>query len=100
MRAWADVVSTREPFAIARETRSTFPIIRVRIEHDGGAGEGEGAPIPRYGESAGSNLAFLEGCGELLGDDPFALEEILARVDERPGERAAKAALDAALHDL
>jgi L-alanine-DL-glutamate epimerase-like enolase superfamily enzyme len=100
LEAWADVVRTREPFVIARETRSEFPVVRVLIEHGGVAGRGEGAPIERYGESAESNLGFLEGCGELLGDDPFALEEILARVEERPGERAAKAALDGALHDL
>ena len=98
--ARAEAVRTREPFVIARETRSEFPVVRVRIEHAGVAGEGEGAPIERYGESAESNLAFLEGCDELLGDDPFALEAILALVEERPGERAAKAALDGALHDL
>ena len=37
---------------------------------------------------------------ELLGDDPFAFEEIESRLRERPGEQAAKAAIDAALHDL
>jgi L-alanine-DL-glutamate epimerase-like enolase superfamily enzyme len=100
LEAWADVVRTRDPFVIARETRSDHPVVRVRVEHSGVAGHGEGAPVPRYGETPESNLAFLEGCGELLGDDPFALEEILARVDERPGERAAKAAFDGALHDL
>jgi L-Ala-D/L-Glu epimerase len=100
LEARAEVVRSREPFVIARETRSDFPVVRVRVEHGGVAGEGEGAPIERYGESAESNLGFLEGCEELLGDDPFALEEILGRVERRPGERAAKAALDAALHDL
>ena len=34
----------------------------------------------------------------MLGDDPFALEEIEARLP--PGENAARAALDGALHDL
>ena len=38
--------------------------------------------------------------GGLLGEDPFALEHIGARLGEVPGEQAAKAALDAALHDL
>ena len=49
---------------------------------------------------AESALAFVEEHGALLGDDPFALEEIGARLDEIPGEQAAKSALDAALHDL
>ena len=38
--------------------------------------------------------------GGLVGDDPFALEEIGERLAEIPGEQAAKCALDAALHDL
>ena len=35
-----------------------------------------------------------------MGDDPFALEEIGARLAAIEGEQAAKCALDAALHDL
>ena len=35
-----------------------------------------------------------------MGNDLFALDEIGARLAEVPGEQAAKAALDAALHDL
>jgi L-alanine-DL-glutamate epimerase-like enolase superfamily enzyme len=100
LTAWTDVVRTRDPFVIARETRSDHPVVRVRVEHDGVAGHGEGAPVRRYGETAESNLDFLAGCEGLLGDDPLALEDVLARVAERPGERAAKAALDGALHDL
>jgi L-alanine-DL-glutamate epimerase-like enolase superfamily enzyme len=64
------------------------------------AGRGEAAPIERYDETAASALEFVERHGELVGDDPFALEEIGARLAEVPGEQAAKAALDAALHDL
>ncbi|HET9213899.1 MAG TPA: dipeptide epimerase, partial [Gaiellaceae bacterium] len=58
------------------------------------------APIERYGETAQSALGFVEEHGHLLGDDPFALEEIGARLAAVPGEQAAKSALDAALHDL
>jgi L-alanine-DL-glutamate epimerase-like enolase superfamily enzyme len=36
----------------------------------------------------------------LLGDDPFALEAVGTRLARLPGNHAAKAALDAALHDL
>src|SRR5206468_9795192 len=54
--------------------------------------------IERYDESAESALAYVEENVELLGDDPFALEEILDRLP--PHEQAARAALDAALHDL
>ena len=34
-----------------------------------------------------------------MGDDPFALEDIEARLADVEGEAAGKAALDAALHD-
>jgi L-Ala-D/L-Glu epimerase / N-acetyl-D-glutamate racemase len=88
------------PFRIARSTDLETELVWVELTHDGVAGYGEAAPIDRYGESAASAAAFLEDAGELLGDDPFALEAIGARLAERPGEQAAKAALDAALHDL
>jgi L-alanine-DL-glutamate epimerase-like enolase superfamily enzyme len=69
-------------------------------QHTGTIGFGEATPIYYRGETAESALAFL--CDEapaLAGDDPFALEAIQRRLRARPGEQAAKAALDAALHD-
>jgi L-alanine-DL-glutamate epimerase-like enolase superfamily enzyme len=72
----------------------------VTIEHDGIEGRGEAAPIERYGETAESALAFVEQHAGLVGDDPFALEEIGALLGQIGGEQAAKCALDAALHDL
>ncbi|MDX6369824.1 MAG: L-Ala-D/L-Glu epimerase, partial [Gaiellaceae bacterium] len=62
------------------------------------SGYGEGAPIDRYEETAESALAYVEEHAEALGDDPFALDEIEARL--APREWAARAAIDAALHDL
>jgi L-Ala-D/L-Glu epimerase len=89
-----------ETFVIARESQDTADVVWVEVRHDGVSGFGEAAPIERYDESAASALAFVEEHAALLGDDPFALEEIGARLAEVPGEQAAKAALDAALHDL
>ncbi|HUZ85250.1 MAG TPA: dipeptide epimerase, partial [Gaiellales bacterium] len=63
-------------------------------------GYGEGAPDPHYGESVESAMAFLGSVEPLLGDDPLAIGSILSRVGDLPGEMAAKAALDGALHDL
>src|SRR4029079_14965291 len=59
-----------------------------------------GGPIGRYHETAASALAFVEHHGALIGDDPFALEEVGARLAEIPDEQAGKAAFDPALHDL
>jgi len=89
-----------ETFVISRGTSDEAEVVVVEIRHDGVSGIGEANPIERYDESAASALAFLEGAEELLGDDPFALEAIEGRFRERQGEQAAKAAVDAALHDL
>jgi L-alanine-DL-glutamate epimerase-like enolase superfamily enzyme len=63
-------------------------------------GYGEAAPIEHYDETARSAKRFVDEHGSLVGDDPFALEDIGERLATVPGEQAAKAALDAALHDL
>ncbi len=87
-----------ETFVIAREASDTADVVRVEIRHEGRTGHGEGAPIERYRESAESALAFIEANATALGDDPFALDEIEARLPR--AEFAARSALDAALHDL
>jgi L-alanine-DL-glutamate epimerase-like enolase superfamily enzyme len=87
-----------ETFVISRESHDTADVVQVEISHDGVSGFGEGAPIERYGESAESALQYIEDVSGSLGDDPFALEEIEARLE--PREWAARSALDAALHDL
>jgi len=89
-----------ETFVISRESQDWADVVHVVIEHDGVEGRGEAAPIERYGETAESALAFVEQYGHLVGEDPFALEEIGARLAETQGEQAARSALDAALHDL
>jgi L-alanine-DL-glutamate epimerase-like enolase superfamily enzyme len=96
----ARVVTLRlaETFVISRSAQETADVVHVELEHEGVRGFGEAAPIERYDESAESALAYVVENAELLGDDPFALEEILDRLP--PREFAARAALDGALHDL
>jgi L-alanine-DL-glutamate epimerase-like enolase superfamily enzyme len=89
-----------ETFVISRSATDETEVVFVEVRREGVSGFGEAAPIERYDESAASALAFAQEAEELLGDDPFALDEIEARLRERPGEQAAKAAVDAALHDL
>ena len=93
-------VRMAETFVISRGAADEAEVVVVEIHHDGVSGFGEAAPIERYEESASSAHAFAQDAAELLGDDPFAFEEIESRLRERPGEHAAKAAIDGALHDL
>ncbi|MGH3135262.1 MAG: dipeptide epimerase [Gaiellaceae bacterium] len=89
-----------ETFVIAREAADHADVVLVALNHKGVTGYGEGAPIARYGESAESAKAFVAENADLIGDDPFALEDIGERLAAAPGEQAAKAAIDSALHDL
>jgi L-alanine-DL-glutamate epimerase-like enolase superfamily enzyme len=87
-----------ETFTIARGSQDIAEVVEVEIRHEDVSGYGEAAPIDRYHESAESALAYAEGVAGDLGDDPFALEEVMQRL---PAEQvAARSASDAALHDL
>jgi L-alanine-DL-glutamate epimerase-like enolase superfamily enzyme len=98
LSARIEALPLAEPFVIARETTEVAEVVWVELEHDGERGYGEAAPIDRYDESPQSALAYLEEAAESTGEDPFAIEETMARLPER--EYAARAAIDAALHDL
>ncbi len=87
-----------EPFTIARGTETEVEVLQVEIAHGDVVGCGEGAPIERYDESAGSALAYVEAHTDDLGDDPFALDAIFDRLPA--GQFAARSAIDAALYDL
>jgi L-Ala-D/L-Glu epimerase len=89
-----------ETFAISRGAQDVAEVLQVEVKHEGERGFGEAAPSDRYQESVASAEAFIEQHAELLGDDPFALAAVEKRLAQVPGEQAAKAALDAALHDL
>src|SRR4051795_2524008 len=87
-----------ETFVISRGARDSEQVVEVEVTSSGVRGYGEAAPVERYDESPESARAYIEEHAELLGDDPFALEAIMARLPER--EFAGRAALDAALHDV
>jgi L-Ala-D/L-Glu epimerase / N-acetyl-D-glutamate racemase len=100
MELEAEIVTLElaETFRIARESQDTVDVVDVEIRHEGLRGFGEATPLEHYGESADSARTWLAEAGELLGDDPWALDEIQTRLPD--GQQAARAAVDAALHDL
>ena len=89
-----------EPFRISRETSVAEEVLWVEVARDDVSGFGEAQPQSHYGESIPEAAAFLGDARELLGEEPFALEAIGARIAELPCNLAARSALDGALHDL
>jgi L-Ala-D/L-Glu epimerase / N-acetyl-D-glutamate racemase len=93
---------TRHPFVIARGGSSDYRVVWVRLTDDDGLeGWGEADPSSYYKETADTVLTALQRVEPHLPDDPFALEQAEARFATLvPNDRAARAALSAALHDL
>lgn len=89
------------PFRISRNVQYTASNVLVQITHEGVTGIGEAAPSSHYGEDRETVLAVLALLSNELGDDPFALEDILNHANHvirlNP---SAKAAIDMALYDL
>ena len=92
------VLELAETFRIARDAQDTAEVVQVEIRCADMSGFGEATPIAHYGESTRSALAWLDEAAFVLGNDPWALDAIHDRLP--PGELAARAAVDAALHDL
>jgi L-alanine-DL-glutamate epimerase-like enolase superfamily enzyme len=90
----------RHAFTIATASRTSTPGMLVEVEHDGVIGYGEASMPPYLGESQASAAAFLALIDLGRFPDPFQLGEILPAIDAlAPGNTAAKAAVDIALHD-
>ena len=84
-------VRLAETFVISRGASDAADVVEVELRHErrdrlrrGGADRA----LRRVGRPRRSRSSM--SAGELLGDDPFALEEIEARLRERPGEQAAQ----------
>lgn len=91
----------RHAFNLARNSRTTTPDVLVQLEYDGIVGYGEASMPPYLGESIESVTKFLGNLDLGQFNDPFRIEEILSYVDgAAPDNRAAKASVDIALHDL
>ncbi len=91
----------KHAFNLARSSRKTTPDVQVQIEYDGIIGYGEASMPPYLGESVDSVSAFLSRLDMTQFSDPFRIEEIHEYLDSvAPDNRAAKASVDIALHDL
>lgn len=88
-------------FTLASGSRSTTPVMLTEIEFDNIVGYGEASMPPYLGESHETVNSFLKLVDLTQFESPFLMEEILRYVDQlAPGNYAAKASVDIALHDL
>ena len=88
-------------FTVSSYSRNTTPGVQVEINYEGYTGYGEASMPPYLGQSVESVTEFLKKVNLKQFADPFQLEDILSYVDSlSPGDSAAKAAVDIALHDL
>jgi len=91
----------RHAFNLARSQRTTTPGVQVEIEYDGIIGYGEASMPPYLGETVTSVCEFLSKLDLSQFGDPFRIEDIHEYLDSvAPDNRAAKASVDIALHDL
>jgi len=88
-------------FTLAGSSRSTTPVMLTKLVFEGITGYGEASMPPYLGESHESATRFLSALNLQQFTDPFRMDEILEYVDSiAPGNTAAKASVDIALHDL
>jgi L-alanine-DL-glutamate epimerase-like enolase superfamily enzyme len=91
----------RHAFNLANSSRKTTPDVLTSIEFEGVTGYGEASMPPYLGESIASATKFLSSLNLSQFNDPFQMDDILKYVDSvMPGNCAAKASVDIALHDL
>jgi L-alanine-DL-glutamate epimerase-like enolase superfamily enzyme len=88
-------------FTVAEGSRTTTPVMLTEIEYDNIIGYGEASMPPYLGESHETATAFLSKVDLTRFESPFLIEDIIIYVDSlAPGNYAAKASIDIALHDL
>ena len=91
----------RHAFNLARYSRTTTPDVLVQLELEGITGYGEASMPPYLGESVESVTNFLSQLDLGQFTDPFRIADIHEYMESvAPDNRAAKASVDIALHDL
>jgi L-alanine-DL-glutamate epimerase-like enolase superfamily enzyme len=91
----------KHQFNISINSRTTTPVVLVEIEYEGFTGYGEASLPPYLTETQESVQSFLNKIDFTNYKDITDLPSILSEVDNlSPGNNAAKASVDIALHDL
>jgi L-alanine-DL-glutamate epimerase-like enolase superfamily enzyme len=88
-------------FTLAKSSRTSTQVILTEIEFNDKIGYGEASLPPYLSETTETVFAFLSKVDLSSFKDPFDLSKIISYIDSiAPGNTAAKASVDIALHDL
>lgn len=91
----------KHPFSIAKFSRTSTPVMLIRLSYENIEGYGEASMVPYMGESVETAVAFLKKVEWNRFVHPFNFEEILNYLDSiEKGHPAIKAAIDIALNDI
>lgn len=91
----------KHPFSISKFTRTSTPLLLLKINYEGFTGYGEASMVPYMGESYASANAFLAKVDWSKFKHPFDFAEVHQYLDSlEPANPAIKAAIDIALNDL
>ncbi len=91
----------KHPFSIAKFTRTSTPLMLLKVDYEGFTGYGEASMVPYMGESYASAHAFLAKVDLKQFKHPFNFAAIHQYLDSlESGNPAIKAAIDIALNDL
>jgi len=94
-------IKLREEFTLSVSSRKTTPAVMVEVDHNGLTGYGEASLPPYLSEDQSSVINFLNKLSLEPFNNPKDINSILDYVDNiSEGNKAAKASVDIALHDL
>jgi len=91
----------KHPFSISKFTRTSTPLMLLKVQYEDIIGYGEASMVPYMGESYESANAFLKLVDWNTIQYPFNFGAIISYLDSlAPGQPAIKAAIDIALNDI
>ncbi|MES2627767.1 MAG: enolase C-terminal domain-like protein, partial [Bacteroidota bacterium] len=95
-------LSLRYPFTLGNgSSRTHTPVLLIELSHEGHTAYGEAAMPPYLGEDHHTATAFINRVDFGRFSFPFDFADIHQYLDDlAPGNSAAKAGIDLALHDL
>jgi L-alanine-DL-glutamate epimerase-like enolase superfamily enzyme len=91
----------KHPFAISRFSRTSTPLLLLKLQYENTAGYGEASMVPYLGESYSTAENFLSKVAWERFSAPFNFPAIISYLDSiESGNPAIKAAIEIALNDI